>query len=61
MMMVSICSEYWHFVLAQGIVVGIGGGCIFIPSVAVLPMYFRKRLAFSIGVAGSGSGVGEFS
>ncbi|KAJ5100510.1 MFS general substrate transporter [Penicillium angulare] len=58
MMMVSICSEYWHFVLAQGIVVGIGGGCIFIPSVAVLPMYFRTRLAFSIGVAGSGSGVG---
>ncbi|KAJ5947533.1 MFS general substrate transporter [Penicillium verhagenii] len=58
MMMVSICTEFSHFVLAQGIVVGLGAGCLFIPSVAVLPLYFRSHLAFSIGVAGSGSGVG---
>ncbi|GAM40635.1 hypothetical protein TCE0_039r13131 [Talaromyces pinophilus] len=58
MMMISICTELWQFVLAQGIVVGLGAGCLFIPSVAVLPLYFSSHLAFSIGVAGSGSGVG---
>lgn len=61
MMMISICTEYWQFVLAQGIVVGVGAGCLFIPSVAVLPLYFSSHLAFSIGVAGSGSGVGELN
>jgi Major Facilitator Superfamily len=61
LMMVSICSEFWHFVLAQDIVVGLGAGCLFIPSVAILPLYFRSHLAFSIGVAGSGSGVGDLT
>lgn len=59
MMMVSLCTQYWQLILAQGIVVGIGGGCLFVPSVAILPTYFSTRMAFTIGVAGSGSGIGE--
>lgn len=34
LMMVSICKEYWHFVLAQGIVTGLGAGFIFTPTMA---------------------------
>jgi hypothetical protein len=37
MMMTSICREYWQVVLAQGLVVGIGAGCMLLPSVAVMP------------------------
>ncbi|KAL4985864.1 MFS general substrate transporter [Aspergillus falconensis] len=58
MILLSLCSQFWHFILAQGIAVGLGAGCLFIPSVAVLPMYFSSHVAFSIGVAGSGSGFG---
>ncbi|KAK8046375.1 MFS general substrate transporter [Apiospora saccharicola] len=58
MMMVSLCTQYWQLIIAQGIVVGIGGGCLFVPSVAILPTYFSTRMAFTIGVAGSGSGIG---
>lgn len=59
MMMLSLCTEYWQIILAQGVVVGLGGGCLFVPSVAILPTYFTTRMAFSIGVAGSGSGIGK--
>ncbi|KAK8039930.1 MFS transporter- MCP family- solute carrier family 16 (monocarboxylic acid transporters)- member 10 [Apiospora rasikravindrae] len=58
MMMVSLCTQYWQLVLAQGIVVGLGGGCLFVPSIAILPTYFSTRMAFTIGIAGSGSGIG---
>lgn len=34
LMMVSISTKYWHFLLTQGVLVGIGGGFIFNPSVA---------------------------
>lgn len=60
MFMTSLCKEYWQFVLAQGITVGLGGGCLFVPSIAILPTYFSTHLALAIGVAGSGSGIGMY-
>ena len=56
----SICKDYWQIVIAQGIVVGLGFGCIFVPSIAILPQYFAKRLQFANGVAAVGSGLGEY-
>lgn len=60
-MMVSLCSQYWQLVLAQGVVVGLGGGCLFVPSIAILPTYFSTHMAFTIGIAGSGSGIGKIT
>ncbi|KAI1126930.1 major facilitator superfamily domain-containing protein [Nemania abortiva] len=57
-MLLSLCTEYWQVILAQGLAVGLGGGCLFVPSVAILPTYFSNRVAFFIGLAGSGSGIG---
>lgn len=34
MMMISISSNYWHFILAQGVLTGIGGSLIFNPAIA---------------------------
>lgn len=59
MMMTSICTEYWQIILAQGIVVGFGAGCMLLPSVAVMPQYFTTRRAFATGVGAAGSSIGK--
>lgn len=57
-MMLSLCKTYYQALLAQGFVVGIGAGCLFVPSVAVLPTYFSTRLGLAVGIASSGSSLG---
>ena len=59
MLMTSLCTEYWQIVLAQGIVVGIGNGCLFIPCIAVLPTYFLARRSLAIGISATGSSIGK--
>jgi len=59
MMMTSIATRYWQLVLAQGIVVGLGNGCLFLPSISVLPTYFNKKRSLSQGIASAGSGLGQ--
>jgi MFS family permease len=61
MMMTSICKQYWQFVLAQGVTVGLGAGCLLLPSVAVMPAYFKTRRALATGIGASGSSIGTFS
>ncbi|KIX04723.1 uncharacterized protein Z518_05593 [Rhinocladiella mackenziei CBS 650.93] len=57
-MMTSLAKEYWQTMLAQAFCIGIGNGCIFIPSVAILPQYFSTRKALANGIAASGSSLG---
>ena len=59
MMMTSICTEYWQVLLAQGILVGLGCGCLFVPSIAIIPQYFSTKKAFAQGIGASGSSLGE--
>lgn len=58
LMMASLGSEYYQLLLAQGFCIGIGAGCIFIVSVAIIPQYFSTKRAFAIGIAASGSSLG---
>lgn len=44
--------------LAQGIVIGTGAGCLFVPALAVAQPYFSKRLPLALGVIGTGSSIG---
>jgi len=44
--------------LAQGICIGLGSGCIFVPSFAIIPQYFSTRKALATGIAASGSSIG---
>ena len=55
----SVATKYYQVLLAQGICVGLGGGCLFIPSVAIVAMYFRRRRALATGLAATGSSIGE--
>lgn len=57
-MMTSLAREYWQTMLAQAFCIGIGNGCLFIPSVAILPQYFSTRKALANGIAASGSSLG---
>ncbi|KAL2812316.1 major facilitator superfamily domain-containing protein [Aspergillus granulosus] len=57
-MMLSLCTEYWQVLLAQGFVVGIGAGCLFVPCVSLLPTYFSTKLGAALGLAVSGSSLG---
>ncbi|KAF2457566.1 major facilitator superfamily domain-containing protein [Lineolata rhizophorae] len=57
-MMLSLCEEYWEVLLAQAFCIGLGPGLLVVPSVAILSTYFRKKLAFSIGIAATGSSLG---
>ena len=59
MMMTSICKEHWQLILAQGLVVGVGAGCMLLPSVAVFPQYFTRRRALATGIAAAGSSIGQ--
>lgn len=60
MFMTSLSSQYWHFILAQGLCVGIGSGILSIVSLAIIPLYWRKRKMTAGGVAATGSGLGQY-
>ncbi|KAI4863963.1 MFS general substrate transporter [Hypoxylon rubiginosum] len=57
-MMLSLCSQYWQVVLAQGLCVGLGAGMLFVPCVSIIPTYFSTKLGLAVGLASAGSSVG---
>ncbi|KIW10373.1 hypothetical protein PV08_11335 [Exophiala spinifera] len=58
LMMSSISTTYYQIILAQGVCVGIGSGFLFMPAVALLPQYFKRRRSLANGIAASGSSIG---
>ncbi|KAH7127592.1 riboflavin transporter MCH5 [Dactylonectria macrodidyma] len=56
--MVSIGSQYWHLLLAQGVCMGLGSACLFTPAISVISTYFEKKTSIAIGLAASGSVTG---
>ncbi|EKG09845.1 Major facilitator superfamily [Macrophomina phaseolina MS6] len=57
LMMTSLSTKYWHFVLAQSICSGMGSGAILYASLNSVATWFRERRALALGIASSGSGV----
>ena len=54
----SFASEIWQLYLSQGVLIGLGLGGIFIPSIQVLPQWFLKKRSLAGGIASAGSGFG---
>ncbi|KFZ15794.1 hypothetical protein V502_05409 [Pseudogymnoascus sp. VKM F-4520 (FW-2644)] len=54
--MASISTQYWQLILSHGICVGLGNGCIFAPSVALVSTYFSTKKSLAIGISISGGG-----
>ena len=59
MFMLSLCTKYWQILLAQAFCVGIGSGLLGLTSVAVIPLYFRKKRMLATGIAATGSSAGK--
>ncbi|KAF9067640.1 major facilitator superfamily domain-containing protein [Rhodocollybia butyracea] len=58
LMMTSISTEYYQFVLSQGVGVGIAQGALFTPGMAVLAHHFERRLTVVFGIFASGASIG---
>lgn len=54
----SFATSIWHLYLTQGILVGLGVGLLFIPSVSVTSQWFDKKRALANSINSAGSGVG---
>lgn len=57
-MMLSLCNSYYQVMLTQGISIGLGSGCLFVPAVAILSTYFSTKVATAMGIAAAGSSLG---
>lgn len=54
----SLGTRYWHILVAQGLLCGLGSGLIFCPSVALCSTYFQRHRSLAIGLGASGSSTG---
>jgi MFS family permease len=56
--MISLCTEYYQFFLAQGLLLGLSMSFLIIPSLATVTWYFTKNRGLAAGVTISGSSLG---
>ena len=57
-MMTSLCSSYWQFFLAQGLMTGLGCGLQFAPTISLVTTYFSKNRSVAVAITASGSATG---
>lgn len=56
----SVSTKLWQIMLSQAFAVGLGQGCLFSPSLAILSTYFSEKKFFvAMGLAAAGSGLGK--
>lgn len=58
--MQAFCVNLWELLLCQGLLFGIGAGCLSTLGVALPSQWFSSRLALANGFATNGSGVGGY-
>lgn len=59
MFLTSFCVSYWQIILAQGVIMGIGMGCLFTPMVGSIAAHFSRRRGLAMGIAASGGVFGS--
>ncbi|CAA9965082.1 MFS general substrate transporter [Pyrenophora teres f. maculata] len=57
-MLLSLCTHYPHFILAQSLLMGSAVAFLQFPAFALMGHYFDKRRAAALGIVVSGSSVG---
>lgn len=58
MFMTSLCSRYWQFFLAQGVMNGLGNGMQFAPAISLITTYFSRNRSVALAIMASGSATG---
>ncbi|KAK9238830.1 major facilitator superfamily domain-containing protein [Lipomyces kononenkoae] len=59
--MTAICTEYYQFVLAQGVCSALGASALFYATTSAITGWFSKRRGLAFGVAASGASLGGIS
>jgi MFS family permease len=57
-MMLSLSTTYWQVFLSQGVCMGLGAGLLYIPSLALVGIWFEKKRSLALGIVMSGIAVG---
>ncbi|KAF5711906.1 transporter MCH4 [Fusarium mundagurra] len=58
LMMASISSQYYQFILSQAICSPLGAAMVLYPSFSCVTTWFRQKRALALGIAASGSSLG---
>ncbi|KAF2023688.1 MFS general substrate transporter [Setomelanomma holmii] len=56
--MTSLCTKYWQFLLAQGLMNGFGNGMQFAPCLSLVGTYFARNRSVALAIMASGSATG---
>ncbi|ERF74082.1 hypothetical protein EPUS_08130 [Endocarpon pusillum Z07020] len=54
----SLCTEYYQFFLAQGLLLGFSMSFLFTPALATVSRYFVRHRSLALGISVSGSSIG---
>ncbi|KAJ5716852.1 MFS monocarboxylate transporter, partial [Penicillium malachiteum] len=54
-MLTSLCTDYYQFILAQGVLGGLTNGLTYTPALTAVNHYFMKKRPLALGIASSGS------
>lgn len=57
-MMISLCNEFYQFLLAQGVLLGISMSLVTWPMVALVSQYVKRKRALAMGIVLAGSSLG---
>ncbi|KAJ5151708.1 hypothetical protein N7492_010003 [Penicillium capsulatum] len=57
-MMTSLCKEFYQFLLAQGVLLGISMSLVTWPTLALVGQYIKKKRAAAMGIVLGGSSLG---
>jgi MFS family permease len=58
-LLTSFCTRYWQFLIVQGIYIGFGLGMAYMPSIAVIGCYFKRRRSLALAISTTGGGFGS--
>ncbi|PQE28118.1 Major facilitator superfamily domain general substrate transporter protein [Rutstroemia sp. NJR-2017a BBW] len=58
MFLTSICKTYYQCFLAQGVMMGLGFGLLYLPAPAIVSQFFHARRSLAIGMSSVGSALG---
>lgn len=54
----SFGTQYWHFLVSQGVLFGIGCAMSYFPALTIISHWFDKKKGLAIGIANAGAGIG---
>jgi predicted MFS family arabinose efflux permease len=54
----SFAHRIWQLHISQGVLIGCGIGCLYIPALPILSQWFVKKRSLANGISAAGSGVG---